>query len=233
MTERRLPVYPPHPPHSNALFANAQWNNTGQHPSHYVSTSHYLPNSYNGPSSHNGVLHNTPYGTTTTQPGEMSYQPAPYNAGESYPSSGNSVGPPRPAYPVSNSTVSPTMSTGHAQRQPHSPTHGRSRSHSQTHHPYLPHQVPAHPPNTHLTPMFPQPIGIPSQYPATPMRPFSCDQCALSFNRQHDLKRHRETHTGEKPFLCNGGCGKTFTRKDALKRHQLVKQCGTSDQDDS
>ncbi|KAF8844653.1 hypothetical protein BDN67DRAFT_962587 [Paxillus ammoniavirescens] len=66
----------------------------------------------------------------------------------------------------------------------------------------------------------------PSQYPASPSRPFSCDLCALSFNRQHDLKRHRETHSGEKPFLCNGGCGKTFTRKDALKRHQLVKHCG-------
>ncbi|KAI0785619.1 hypothetical protein C8Q75DRAFT_322887 [Abortiporus biennis] len=67
---------------------------------------------------------------------------------------------------------------------------------------------------------------VASQYPASPQRPFSCDMCALSFNRQHDLKRHRDTHTGEKPFLCNGGCGKTFTRKDALKRHQLVKRCG-------
>ncbi|KAA1476093.1 hypothetical protein DENSPDRAFT_784367 [Dentipellis sp. KUC8613] len=59
------------------------------------------------------------------------------------------------------------------------------------------------------------------QYPASPQRPFACDMCALSFNRQHDLKRHKETHSGEKPFLCNGGCGKTFTRKDALKRHQV------------
>ncbi|CDO77334.1 hypothetical protein BN946_scf184775.g25 [Trametes cinnabarina] len=65
-----------------------------------------------------------------------------------------------------------------------------------------------------------------SQYPASPPRPFACDMCALSFNRQHDLKRHRDTHTGEKPFFCTGGCGKTFTRKDALKRHQLVKRCG-------
>jgi len=65
-----------------------------------------------------------------------------------------------------------------------------------------------------------------SDSPGSPQRPFCCDLCTLSFNRQHDLKRHRETHTGEKPFLCNGGCGKTFTRKDALKRHQIVKSCG-------
>jgi len=67
----------------------------------------------------------------------------------------------------------------------------------------------------------PQTISISSDSPSPQQKPFSCDLCSLSFNRQHDLKRHRETHTGEKPFLCNGGCGKTFTRKDALKRHQV------------
>ena len=67
------------------------------------------------------------------------------------------------------------------------------------------------------------PIDSSMQYPASPPRPFACDMCALSFNRQHDLKRHRDTHSGDKPFLCDS-CGKTFTRKDALKRHQ-VREC--------
>ncbi|KAJ7701225.1 hypothetical protein B0H17DRAFT_897782, partial [Mycena rosella] len=51
-------------------------------------------------------------------------------------------------------------------------------------------------------------------------RPYPCDICALSFDRHHDLKRHKDTHVGERPYVCNGGCEKTFTRKDALKRHQ-------------
>ncbi|KAH8828248.1 hypothetical protein DL96DRAFT_1160797 [Flagelloscypha sp. PMI_526] len=76
--------------------------------------------------------------------------------------------------------------------------------------------------------------GAETQYEDTDSytdRPFQCDLCSLSFNRGHDLKRHRETHRGDKPFSCNGGCGKTFTRKDALKRHQIVKNCGMPDSD--
>ncbi|KXX73779.1 Protein krueppel [Madurella mycetomatis] len=53
-------------------------------------------------------------------------------------------------------------------------------------------------------------------------RPFKCDQCPQSFNRNHDLKRHKRIHLDVKPFPC-GHCDKSFSRKDALKRHKLVK----------
>ncbi|KAK0633275.1 hypothetical protein B0T14DRAFT_533508 [Immersiella caudata] len=56
-------------------------------------------------------------------------------------------------------------------------------------------------------------------------RPFKCDQCPQSFNRNHDLKRHKRIHLAVKPFPCNN-CEKSFSRKDALKRHRLVKGCG-------
>ncbi|EFQ97094.1 specific RNA polymerase II transcription factor [Nannizzia gypsea CBS 118893] len=56
-------------------------------------------------------------------------------------------------------------------------------------------------------------------------RPFRCDTCQQSFNRNHDLKRHKRIHLAVKPFPCNH-CDKSFSRKDALKRHILVKGCG-------
>lgn len=47
-------------------------------------------------------------------------------------------------------------------------------------------------------------------------RPFKCDVCPQSFNRNHDLKRHKRIHLAVKPFPCND-CDKSFSRKDALK----------------
>ncbi|KAF2873202.1 hypothetical protein BDV95DRAFT_490431 [Massariosphaeria phaeospora] len=65
----------------------------------------------------------------------------------------------------------------------------------------------------------------PHQQQAANDRPFKCDQCPQSFNRNHDLKRHKRIHLAVKPFPCNH-CDKSFSRKDALKRHILVKGCG-------
>ncbi|KAK8250805.1 hypothetical protein HDK77DRAFT_425595 [Phyllosticta capitalensis] len=68
--------------------------------------------------------------------------------------------------------------------------------------------------------------GQPPAHQAPPNdRPFKCDQCPQSFNRNHDLKRHKRIHLAVKPFPC-GHCDKSFSRKDALKRHILVKGCG-------
>ena len=47
-------------------------------------------------------------------------------------------------------------------------------------------------------------------------RPFKCDQCVQSFNRNHDLKRHKRIHLAVKPYPCEW-CDKSFSRKDALK----------------
>lgn len=55
-------------------------------------------------------------------------------------------------------------------------------------------------------------------------RPYKCDECVQSFNRNHDLKRHKRIHLSIKPFACDK-CGKQFSRKDALRRHWLVKGC--------
>jgi uncharacterized Zn-finger protein len=63
-------------------------------------------------------------------------------------------------------------------------------------------------------------LGHHGLYPGGPNahqdRPYRCDTCPQSFNRNHDLKRHKRIHLAVKPFPC-GHCDKSFSRKDALK----------------
>jgi len=70
-----------------------------------------------------------------------------------------------------------------------------------------------------------QMFGTPQQTPHNE-RPFKCDQCPQSFNRNHDLKRHKRIHLAVKPFPC-GYCEKSFSRKDALKVISLLCQFQT------
>ncbi|KAJ1668002.1 hypothetical protein EV178_000936 [Coemansia sp. RSA 1646] len=53
-------------------------------------------------------------------------------------------------------------------------------------------------------------------------RPFSCNVCQTPFRRQHDLKRHMKLHTGEKPYKCTN-CERSFARLDALNRHMRAE----------
>lgn len=123
--------------------------------------------------------------------------------------------------------------------------------------PPYPHHPPIHPAPSHLgiqryqvAHMGSMPVhypGIMGMHPGMPQqeRPFKCDQCPQSFNRNHDLKRHKRIHLAVKPFPCEH-CDKSFSRKDALKvnnytflitnsnvnvlqRHRLVKGCGKND----
>jgi len=61
-------------------------------------------------------------------------------------------------------------------------------------------------------------------------KPHVCDQCGAAFSRAHDLKRHVETHKGDRPHKCPT-CTKAFSRKDALQRHQSMAQCGVDTQE--
>ncbi|KAJ6514219.1 hypothetical protein C8R47DRAFT_567765 [Mycena vitilis] len=139
------------------------------------------------------------------------YQPVPY--GTAHPSTS---GP-----PISTQYGSRNSSTSHYPSGPPPPGHYGGRG------ALAPRFEPGRPPpsSQHAPPFILPPLNG-GDYPASPARPFPCDSCPLTFERNHDLKRHMLTHAGERPYVCNG-CDKTFTRKDALKRHQLSKECGS------
>jgi uncharacterized Zn-finger protein len=59
-------------------------------------------------------------------------------------------------------------------------------------------------------------VGVGVGVGPTNDRPFKCDKCGQSFNRNHDLKRHSRIHLAVKPYPCHS-CDKQFSRKDALK----------------
>lgn len=208
------PNQPPRPP--NQPPRGSQWPpNAQQQPPHQSSS--YQPVQRGFPAAQSNYMSthpapSSPYAMPTMPPSNTHYTVNNHAAAPSQPYPPNAAVSPysqqQQMYPPQNY---PMRQPAHSPGQIYQPA-GPSRSHTipNVTHPYV----------------IDGPIAPAVQYPASPTRPFSCDMCALSFNRQHDLKRHRDTHSGEKPFLCNGGCGKTFTRKDALKRHQLVKHCG-------
>ncbi|KAG1867376.1 hypothetical protein F4604DRAFT_1927688 [Suillus subluteus] len=217
------PRHPNQPPRGSQWLPNGQQQQLPHQSSSYQQVQRGFPAA---PSNYMSThpASSSPYAMPTMPPSSTHY------------TTNNRAAAPSQPYPP-NVAVSPYNQQQQQQQQMYPPQEYPMRQPA-----HSPNQMypPAGPSRSHTTPNVTQPYVIDGQiaptvqyptsptvqYPASPTRPFSCDMCALSFNRQHDLKRHRDTHSGEKPFLCNGGCGKTFTRKDALKRHQLVKHCG-------
>lgn len=50
---------------------------------------------------------------------------------------------------------------------------------------------------------------------------YICGTCKKAFSRPSSLKIHSHSHTGEKPFKCaHAGCGKSFSVRSNMKRHE-------------
>lgn len=214
MTERSNFGYPP----MNSVYATAQWNGANQPSSRYSPPAAYYPASPYSTSQASGnrsthIPYSPPKGPTSSLMGQSAQYAYPPNTHRPNPPTQQQQMFTHPAPQPIPSRESVAQSRSH-------PMHDYIPSNA-SHSPPMMASLPHSPSQYHPQMAYGQSMGNGMQYPASPNRPFSCDMCALSFNRQHDLKRHRETHSGEKPFLCNGGCGKTFTRKDALKRHQV------------
>ncbi|KAH6914300.1 hypothetical protein BKA70DRAFT_1369610 [Coprinopsis sp. MPI-PUGE-AT-0042] len=203
--------------------AQYQWNGVAQYPSYNQNA--YMPNNHHSPA------HNTTYSDDSSYSLSSAYYPTnhcPSSPVYSPISPSDSDGLQRAPNPQDLHTKLiriPSLTPMHHRRQGTTIPTRDPRSHSQA---YPMHEtISLSPPSLYqqipLSPASPN-----AQFPGS-ARPFQCEVCGLSFNRQHDLKRHRDTHSGDKPFPCNGGCGKTFTRKDALKRHQVSCMCDLSE----
>lgn len=52
-----------------------------------------------------------------------------------------------------------------------------------------------------------------------------CVHCGKSFYRRDQYSVHLRSHTGERPYACTfPSCGKRFTQKGALTRHERIHQ---------
>ncbi|KAI4112895.1 MAG: hypothetical protein LQ345_006025 [Seirophora villosa] len=65
-----------------------------------------------------------------------------------------------------------------------------------------------------------------------PQDRYVCQTCNKAFSRPSSLRIHCHSHTGEKPFKCpHPGCGKAFSVRSNMKRHERGCHGGSSPAD--
>lgn len=149
-----------------------------------------------------------------------------------------SLPPPTPSQPYYSHQQSPPYSTSPPLQMSGPPSAGRPFQ--SPHYPPLiplqPNYKSSYPPLPGMGGQVMGPGGMLAGHPHAMMshhhqqqqqaeRPYKCDQCPQSFNRNHDLKRHKRIHLAVKPFPCSN-CEKSFSRKDALKvRSHHFRMC--------
>ncbi|KAF2098136.1 hypothetical protein NA57DRAFT_76931 [Rhizodiscina lignyota] len=80
-------------------------------------------------------------------------------------------------------------------------------------------QLYAQPPHTHQHHHYISPSSA-SAFPQSQDR-YICTTCNKAFSRPSSLRIHIHSHTGEKPFKCpHAGCGKAFSVRSNMKRHE-------------
>lgn len=63
-----------------------------------------------------------------------------------------------------------------------------------------------------------------SSFSSSISEPYVCNigGCQKRFNYSYHLRRHMETHSGERPYICTWpDCGQSFNRKYNLHRHVM------------
>ncbi|KAG0693905.1 hypothetical protein DFH29DRAFT_814281 [Suillus ampliporus] len=54
---------------------------------------------------------------------------------------------------------------------------------------------------------------------------YKCDECGQTFTAVFSLKRHMQSHTGVRPFVCNiPGCEQAFFNQSDCRRHERSRK---------